>query len=205
MVEFAKIEKPDSKIYEGKRKLYCLPNVYPLPESDDRYMSLCSRYWQEAEIQISKLELMTPITSVFCEMVFKNENALDVLSKIDMLMHDMVKKQVEKGAKIIPIEEEDIFSSYIDWANCLKIVHSKTVFTKVLEFFNDTAMKRFQFITEVIDKNLASGEAGLLILKDEDRRKINFPEDIEIFLVTPPAYDDILRFIRDLMSGSLQK
>lgn len=203
MVEFAKIEKPDSKIYEGKRKLYCLPNVYPLPESNDKYKSLCSRYWQEAEIQISKLELMTPITKVFCEMVFKDENALDVLSKIDFFMHDVVKKQIEKGAKIVPIEEEDIFSSYIDWANCLKIVHSKSVFTKILEYFNDVANKRFQFISEMIDKNLGSGEAGLLILKDEDRRKINFSEDIEIFLVTPPAYDDILKFVRELMTGNL--
>lgn len=204
-MEFARIEKPDTKIYDGKRKLYCLPNVYPIPESSDRYRSLCSRYWQEAEIQISKLELMTPITKVFCEMVFKDENALEILSKIDEFMHNMVEKYANRGAKIVPIEEEEIFSTYIDWANCLKVVHSKTVFAKVLEFYNDIANKRFSFITDVINKNLGSCEAGLLILKDEDRRKITFPEDVEIFLVTPPAYDDILKFIRDLMIGKVEK
>jgi len=75
----------------------------------------------------------------------------------------------------------------------------------VLEFYNDIANKRFSFITDVINKNLGSCEAGLLILKDEDRRKITFPEDVEIFLVTPPAYDDILKFIRDLMVGKVEK
>ncbi len=204
-MEFSKIEKPDTKIYEGKRKLYCLPNVYPIPESNTNYKSLCSRYWQEAEIQLSKLELMTPITKVFCEMIFKDENALEILSKIDEFMHDMVEKYANKGAKIVPVEEEEIFSSYIDWANCLKVVHSKNVFAKILEFYNDISSRRLSFISDVINKNLNSCEAGLLIIKDEDRRKIAFPEDVEIFLVIPPAYDDILKFIRDMITGKLEK
>jgi len=203
MVEFSKIEKPDAENFKGKRKLYCLPNVYPIPGSDEKYKNLIVKFWEEAEIQIRKLELMTPVTAVFCEMVYQNENALDVLSKIDSYIHDMVKKHLDKGAKLVPIEEENVFSEYVDWANCLKVVTTEKVFTKVMEFFNEIANKRFHLITEIVDKNLGSGEAGLLIIKDEDRRKINFPQDVEIFLITPPAYDDILRYIRDLF-GSIK-
>jgi hypothetical protein len=198
MVELSKLEKPDAENFKGKRKLYCLPNVYPIPGSDEKYKNLISKFWDEAEIQISKLELMTPVTYVFCEMVYQNENALDVLSKIDSYLFDMVKKHIDKGAKLVPIEEENVFSEYVDWANCLKVVTTEKVFTKVMEFFSEIANKRFHLITEIIDKNLGSSEAGLLIIKDEDRRKINFPPDVEIFLITPPAYDDILKFIRDL-------
>ncbi len=202
MVEFSKIEKPNAEHFKGKRKLYCLPNVYSIPGSDEKYKNLIVKFWEEAEIQIGKLELMTPVTAVFCEMVYQNENALDVLSKIDSYMHEMVKKHLDKGAKLVPIEEENVFSEYIDWANCLKVVTTEKVFAKVMEFFSEIANKRFHLITEIIDKNLGSGEAGLLIIKDEDRRKINFPQDIEIFLITPPAYDDILRFIRDLFGSN---
>lgn len=202
MVEFSKVEKPSAENYKDKRKLYCLPNVYPLPEGKEQYKSLCARFWQEAEVQIRKLELMTPISIIFCEMVYRDENVLDILSKIDSFMHGLVKSHVERGAKLLPVEEEEIFTTYIDWANCLKVVHTQNVFAKVLEFFNEASTKRFNYISDVINKNLGSGEAGLLIIKDEDRRKINFPEDIEIFLITPPAYDDILRFIRDFFSSA---
>jgi hypothetical protein len=37
----------------------------------------------------------------------------------------------------------------------------------------------------------------LLIIKDEDRAKLQFPSDIEVFLVTPPSYDDIMRWFRE--------
>jgi hypothetical protein len=34
-------------------------------------------------------------------------------------------------------------------------------------------------------------------MKDEDRAKVQFPRDVEVFLITPPSYDDIIRWIRD--------
>ena len=49
----------------------------------------------------------------------------------------------------------------------------------------------------MIEGNLAEGEAGMLIMKNEDRAKLQFPSDIEVFLVTPPSYDDILRWFRE--------
>ena len=34
-------------------------------------------------------------------------------------------------------------------------------------------------------------------MKDEDRAKLQFPSDIEVFLITPPSYDDIIRWFRE--------
>jgi hypothetical protein len=50
---------------------------------------------------------------------------------------------------------------------------------------------------DVINTRLSGAEAGLLIMKDEDRAKLQFPADIEVFLVTPPSYDDIMRWLRE--------
>jgi hypothetical protein len=51
----------------------------------------------------------------------------------------------------------------------------------------------------MIGTSLSDGEAGLLIMRDEDRMKLRLPEDVEIFLVVPPAYDDIMRWFREKM------
>ena len=68
---------------------------------------------------------------------------------------------------------------------------------KVLEFYNEFSDKRLSHAVEVIEGNLAEGEAGLLILRDEDRIRLQLSSDIEIFLVTPPSYDDILKWFRE--------
>jgi len=34
-------------------------------------------------------------------------------------------------------------------------------------------------------------------MRDEDRIRLQLSSDIEIFLVTPPSYDDILRWFRE--------
>jgi hypothetical protein len=111
--------------------------------------------------------------------------------------YQIIRQRMDQGDTLIPLEREDIFGPYTDWGNCLRVVFTKEVFTKVLGFFMESAEKRSQQIIKVIDENLAESEAGLLIMKDEDRAKLQFPKDIEVFLITPPSYDDIIRWLRN--------
>jgi hypothetical protein len=97
----------------------------------------------------------------------------------------------------LPVESEEIFGPFMDWANCLRVVRTKEVFTNVLEFYTELLDKRLQHIMEVIESNLSEGEAGLFIMRDEDRVKLQFPKDVEVFLVTPPSYDSILKWFRE--------
>jgi hypothetical protein len=94
---------------------------------------------------------------------------------------------------------------YTDWSNCLRVVYTREVFQKVFGFYNEIAEKRLGHILDVIEKNLSEAEAGLLILKDEDRVKLQFPKDIEVFLITPPSYDDIMRWLRERMKKKNEK
>ena len=66
-----------------------------------------------------------------------------------------------------------------------RVVYTKEVFMKVLGFYNEITEKRLQYIQDAIEKNLLEAEAGLLLLKDEDRVKLQFPKDIAVFLVYP--------------------
>jgi hypothetical protein len=198
MAELGKIEKPDAGSFSGKRKLYCVANVYPLKDAPDDYRGLVERYWGEVTEQTERLEAAGKVKKIFCESVSgQGEEAYRVLTKINEKALGLVKKKVEEGAVLFPMESEEIFGPFLDWTNCLNVVRTREVFMKVLEFYNEFSEKRLKHAVEVLEGNLAEGEAGLLIMRDEDRIRLQLAPDIEIFLVTPPSYDDILRWFRE--------
>lgn len=198
MVELGQIDRPSAESFIGKRKLYCVPNIYPLFDAPDDYKELFTKYWDEVAQQIEKIEVAGKIKKIFCEMIYlQGEEMLNILARFNERIQQIVKKKLEEGGTLLPLEDKEIFGPFIDWGNCLKVVSTKEVFTKVLDFYTEFSNKRLQHILGVIDSNLAEAEAGLLIMKDEDRAKLQFPADIEVFLVTPPSYDDIIRWFRE--------
>jgi hypothetical protein len=198
MAELAKIEKPDAGTFSGKRKLYCVANVYPLKDGPEDYKILVERYWGEVTEQTERLEAAGRIRKVFCETVsVEGEEAYGVLARLNEKALGLVKRKVEQGALLLPVESEEIFGPFLDWTNCLNVVRTREVFMKILEFYNEFSEKRLKHAVEVIEGGLAEGEAGLLIMRDEDRIRLRLSQDIEIFLVTPPSYDDILRWFRE--------
>jgi hypothetical protein len=201
MVELGQIDRPDAEIFAGKRKLYCVANVYPIEDAPDDYKNLVNKYWDDVVQQIEKIEVAGKINKIFCELIYLQGNeALNILAKINERIPDIIKKKVGEGGTLFPLESKEIFGPYTDWANCLRVVYTEEVFKKVLEFYMECADKRLQQILNIIDSTLSEAEAGLLIMKDEDRVKLQFPRDIEIFLVTPPSYDDIMRWFREKLT-----
>jgi hypothetical protein len=198
MVELGQIQRPQAEEFSGKRKLYCIANIYPIEEAESDYRELVTKYWDEVALQIEKVEAAGKAQKIFCEIVYQQgDEALDVLSKINEQMVQIVKKKIGEGSTLIPLESKEILGPYTDWGNCLRVVFTKEVFTKILEFYKEFSEKRLQHVMSVIDSNLTESEAGLLFMKDEDRSKVQFPKDIEVFLITPPSYDDIMRWFRE--------
>lgn len=198
MVELGKIDKPDVENFAGKRKLYCVSNIYPIEDAPDDYRDLFNKYWDDVVYQLDKVESAGKIKKIFCEMIYlQGEEALNTLARINERAQQVVNKKIDEGGTLLPLESKEIFGAYIDWGNCLKIVNTEEVFRKILEFYTESSDKRLQHILGVIDSNLSGSEAGLLIMRDEHRAKLQFPNDIEVFLVTPPSYDDILRWFRE--------
>src|SRR4030067_608875 len=137
MAELGQIEKPRTESFTGKRKLYCVSNIYPVYDPPDDFKELFDRYWNEVDQQIEKLEVAGKVKKIFCEMVYtEKEEMMEILGRFNERVQQIVKKKLEEGGT-------------------------------------------------------------LLILKDEDRAKLQFPGDIEVFLVTPPSYDDIMRWFRE--------
>ena len=198
MAELGRIQKPNVDEFGGKRKLYCVANIYPMEDAPEDYKELADKYWDEVVRQIEKIENAGKARKIFCELISEQtDETLGLLKKINERIHQIIKQRLDEGDTLIPLESKEIFGPYTDWGNCLRVVFTKEVFTKVLDFFMEFSEKRFQHILKVIDDNLGEAEAGLLIMKDEDRARLQFPRDIEVFLITPPSYDDIVRWLRD--------
>jgi hypothetical protein len=205
MAELGQIERPEAESFTGKRKLYCVPNVYPVKDAPEDYRGLVDRYWKEVAEHIERLEVSGKVRKIFCESIsVKGDEAFEVLASINEQALQIIRKKVQEGAELLPIESDEIFGPYLDWANCLNVVRTKEVIKQVFGFYTELLNKRIEHARGLIEANLPDGEAGLLIMRDEDRVRLQFPEDVEVFLVTPPSYDDILRWFRDKMK-ELQK
>ncbi len=206
MAELGKIERPTVESFEGKRKLYTVPNIYPLKEFPQELSRLIDRYWQEVEEQLLRLESAGKIAKIFCENVYsEGEKGLKILKKTNERAFDLVRKKLDEGAALLSLEDRELYATYLDWRNCLTIVQTEVVFNTVFNAFQEAFKKRIERFQEFIDKNISEGEAGLLIISDEERLKIQFPRNLEVFLVTPPSYDDIIRWFRDNMDKLSRK
>ena len=205
MVELGKIQRPEVGDFTDKRKLYCVADIYTPEDAPDDYKELVDKYWDEVVQQLEKIEVAGKIKEIFCEIITGEAEDLDILAKISGRLSQLVKKKVEEGGALFPLENKEILGPYTDWGNCLRVVFTKEVFTRVLEFYREFSGKRMQHFMEVIEKNLSEAEAGLLIMKDEDRMQMQFPKDIEVFLVTPPSYDAIIRWFREKTGKKLSE
>jgi len=198
MVELGQIDRPEAETFVGKRKLYCVANIYSIEDAPDDYKELFNKYWDEVVQQIEKIETAGKIKKIFCEIIYnQGDEALNIVAKLNERIVQIIKKKVEEGGTLFPLEDKEILGPYTDWGNCLRVVYTKEVFMKVLEFYTEFSDKRLQQILSIIDSNLSDAEAGLVLMKDEDRAKLQFPSDIEVFLITPPSYDDIIRWFRE--------
>lgn len=198
MTELGKLEKPTVDNYSFKRKLYCVPNVIPFTDISDEYTKLLDNYWRDIVLQLEKLTNVWKIKKIFCENIYlEGQDALEVLQNTNKKAFDIIQTKIQEGASLVPLENKELFGLFIDWRNCLSVVRTADVFRQVYSFYNEALNKRLQHIKEVIENNLSEEEASLLLMEDEIRAKIQFPPDIEVFLVRPPSYDDLLKWLRN--------
>jgi len=202
MAEIARMGKPEAAYYRDKKKIYFVRNLYLPQNATDKYKSIFFRYWNEVEEHLAKLEVAGKISKIFCESIYMSgEDAMKVLSSMNIRLEQIVKEKIDAGAELLPLESRDIFATYIDWYNCIAVVRTRKVHETIHTFLDETIKKRFEHIKSVLHEHIGDREAALLIMRDEDRERLMLPDDIELFFVTPPAYDDLQQFIRDSKSG----
>ena len=196
--QLGKIERLEAERFKQGKKLYLVPIVYSGEEVPDDYKEKCSRYWQQVAEQLTNLaSKIGRVNRVYHESIFQSgEDGMKAMERLNPSSYQIAKTQCDNGAIFETIEERELFDEVMDWQRCLMLgFMSDKVASTVSEFYVEAAKKRNEFMAKKISETLKGDEAGLLFIREE--HSVQFPGDVEVFSIFPPALDEIHRWLRD--------
>lgn len=196
--ELGKIEKPPVENFKKGRKIFFVPIIYPSEEAPVEYIDKYHRYWEQVEKQVTDLSLkLGEINKVFHELIASTgEDATETLKELNASDYKIVQACLHKKASLESFEDADILTEFMDWSRCLLIgLQNPKVIAKIYESYTEIAKKRNEALAKKIDAGLEENEIGLVLLREN--HQVQFPADIQVFYVSPPALDDIKRWLRE--------
>jgi hypothetical protein len=210
LAKLGKIEKPKISDFGESRKLFCIPLIPQLNQKDltNDLKNSIKEFWIQVASKIEDLKRIGKVSFVFVESVTKDgKPGLDMSKQISEEFYRIIKEKIEKGAKLVAVENEEVFNEFLEWSLCLSVIRrSQKVFTKVLEFHQNAKDRRNKEIAKKINETLKKKDCGLLLMTDENRLQVQpiLSSDIQVFLIHPPAYNDIMRGFREFLQKQSQ-
>ena len=196
--KLGKIEKPDSNKFKGKKKLYLVPLLLSWEDAPEEYMAKFNLYWQQTSEQLVHLESrIGKINHIYHESITTaGEDGLKELEKLSPASYRVISQKCKEGAQLETAEDGDLADESLDWQRILLMGFvSQKVAKIVTDSFLEVTRKRYQHIAQRITETLKDDEAAILFIREG--HMVQFPEDLEVFSVSPPALDDIHRWLRD--------
>lgn len=210
MPKLGKIKKPMVSDFAESRKLFCLPSIPQFNQkvlANDLKKSI-EEFWVQTASKIEDLERMGKISHVFIESITKDgELGLDVVKQLSEECYGIVREKIDRGAELVVVENEEVLNEFLEWSLCLSVIRrSQKVFARVFKFYQDARDKRNKEIAEKINQTLKKDDCGLLVMTDENRLQIqsNLSSDIQVFLIHPPAFNDIMQGFREFLQKQSQ-
>jgi hypothetical protein len=204
--ELGKIEKPPAENFKKGRKLFFVPAVYPGEGSEEEYFRKFNKYWEQVATQIGELTLkLGEVKKIYHEMIAASgEEGGKSIQELNGPAYNIVKARLEKKAQLEALEDADLLMEYMDWSRCLLIgLQNPKVVSKVYEAYVEVGKKRNEYIARKIDETLKEDEIGLVLMREN--HQVQFPADIQVFYVSPPALDEIKRWLRERQGKSGEK
>jgi len=196
--ELGKVEKPEVSSFKDSRKILQVPLIYAGKNSPADYHDLYEKYWQQVNEMVVKLEgKLGRVTLVYHETVdVEGEEGLKMLAGLNPQSHGMVNDRCKESGSLRCIEVSELLEEVMDWERCIMVgLMSEKVAKQVYDAYGEASRKRYQFISKTIDETLKPGDVALLFIREG--HLVQFPSDIEVFMVAPPALDEIHRWARD--------
>lgn len=196
--ELGKIEKPPLEKFRKGRRLYFVPLIYCGRESTTEYLEKFNRYWNQVEDKMSALEMkLGKVARIYHELVpAGGEQGIKAVKEINDKSYEIIKNRLDKGAQLESAEEGELLTELMDWSRCLAVgLQSQKAFTTVYQSYTEISKKRNEHIAHQIDETLKADEIGILFMREG--HQVQFPEDIQVFYIAPPALDEIRRWLRD--------
>ena len=199
--QLGKIEKPEAEHFIGKRKLYLVPLIFSGEGAPPEYAEKFNLYWEQVSQHVANLELkIGKVSHIYHESItLAGEDGLKVIEKLNPSCCQIVKDKCQSGAVLEATEDKELSEESIDWErHFLMGFISQKVAQMVSEFYVTASRKRYKHIAQRIDETIKANEVGLLFIREG--HMVQFPQDIEVFSVAPPALDEIHRWHRDRSS-----
>ena len=197
-----KIEKPEASEFTSKRKLYLVPLLFTGKNAPEDYVEKYQLYWQQVGEHVTNLEAkLGKVGHVYHESVYQaGKEGLEAIQKFNTDSGRVVKEKSEAGALIEAVEDKALAEESMDWERFILMGFiSQKVAQQVSELYVEALRRRYEHIVKQIDETLGADEVGLLFIREGHLAQ--FPEDIEVFSVSPPALDEIHRWQREQLSG----
>ncbi len=199
--ELGRISRPSAAQYEGRRKLLLAPLVYGPPTGAADALAVLQNYWDQMQLQVESLQAaLGGLHHIYHESLCDSgEQGLEQLEKTDQRSHQFVKAKCAAGAVLEATEDISTLMETLDLQRCLMMpLATEKVLGKLQEWFSESNRNRYQHIAGRIDETLGENEVGLLLVNE--RHQIQFPADIEVFYVSPPALGDFHRWLENWMA-----
>jgi hypothetical protein len=196
--QLGKIERLEAERFKQGKKLYLVPLMYFGEDTPDEYRERCNRYWQQVAEHLANLTAkIGKVIRVYHESIFQSgEDGMKAVERLNPSSYHIARTQCDNGAVLEAIEERELLEEVTDWQRCLMLgFMSDKVASRVSELYVEAARRRNESMAKRIGETLKNDEAGLLFIREE--HSVQFPSDVEVFSIFPPALDEIHRWLRD--------
>lgn len=195
--ELGKIERPSVEKFKTGRKLFFIPLLYSGENTPEEYLEIYKKYWEQIKKQLAELESkLGGVNRIFHELVpASGEEGCRVIKDLNEESQALVLAAMEKGACLEALEDAEILTEFMDWNRCLLIgLQNAKVIAHVYNSYIESGKKRNENISRKIDEALDDDEIGILLMREN--HQVQFPPDIQVFYIAPPALDEIKRWVR---------
>ena len=203
MTTLSQFPKPEAGQYSGRRKLFLVPTFAMYPGGEDEERALLDRYWSEVRDHVHNLERsLGPVVRVYHESLFADgEEGMRLLEQLNPFGYSFISAMCQSTAELVATEERATVEEHFDWQRCLSIgLMSEAVQNAAVNGYRRTAQSRYEQVRQRIDASLAEGEAGALFISED--HGVQFPADVQVFYVAPPALDALKRWLGERMRAA---
>ena len=195
--------KPEAGQFAERRKLFLVPIFLFPPDVPDDASQLLERYWSEVRDHIQNLERsLGSVAHVFHETIYSDgEEGMRMVEAMNPFGYSFIQALCGGGASLESTEDRAVVEEHSDWQRCLSIgLMSEKVMNLAVNGIQETTQKRFEHIAARISETLTASGSGALFISEGHR--VQFPTDIQVFFVAPPALDALKRWIDDRMRAA---
>lgn len=204
--ELGKLEKPEASQLANSRKLYFVPLAAISSEGDKDYAERFEKYWAQVSEQLAGLEVkLGEIKKLYHEFVAQGgEAGAKIAGHLNPKSAGIINERIKRGASFEAIEGEAVLGEFMDWSRCLGIgLQSEAALDAVLRAFTEASKTRNEHLARCVDQTLGPGEAGILFMREG--HQVQFAHDIQVIYISPPALDELKRWLRDRASEKDEK